>query len=260
MLPDDPPIRAQPNGSGQFLPGADGRWHGWITVGIRDDGRPDRRHVNGRPRKTSGESTRDREGARLRIIRKPTPLDGGAVADPSVENIAAPTVRPTTLAGYRSPSHPPHPGFGAHRLDRLGAEHLEKVYAKCWSRAARRARPSGRPHGPYGAQRGRPPWTSAEESCQLAERLVEDWEVDPPPSTRSAGSSTPPSNAATAPVGRSRSPWDCARAKHSACAGPTSTSTPDAWSSGATCNARSGRMAVTAPVVIGPDRARSAAT
>nr|WTB36443.1 hypothetical protein OG781_08920 [Streptomyces sp. NBC_00830] len=33
---------------------ADGKWHGRVTVGIRDDGKPDRRHVE---RKTRAEVT-----------------------------------------------------------------------------------------------------------------------------------------------------------------------------------------------------------
>jgi integrase len=48
-----------------------------------------------------------------------------------VENIAAPTVRRTTMVGYRSSVYN-HliPGVGAHRLDKLSPEHLERLYAK----------------------------------------------------------------------------------------------------------------------------------
>ena len=28
----------------------DGLWHGWVTMGVRNDGRPDRRHRQGRTR------------------------------------------------------------------------------------------------------------------------------------------------------------------------------------------------------------------
>ena len=31
-----------------FQSPTDGTWHGWVSVGIKDDGRPDRRHVRGR--------------------------------------------------------------------------------------------------------------------------------------------------------------------------------------------------------------------
>jgi len=48
-----------------------------------------------------------------------------------VENIAAPVVRENTLAGYRVAVRV-HliPGVGAHRLDKLQPEHLEKLYVR----------------------------------------------------------------------------------------------------------------------------------
>jgi integrase len=35
----------EPNGASTIYRGKDGFWHGRVTVGVRDDGRPDRRHV-----------------------------------------------------------------------------------------------------------------------------------------------------------------------------------------------------------------------
>ncbi|TWF77100.1 integrase-like protein [Pseudonocardia hierapolitana] len=48
-----------------------------------------------------------------------------------VENFAAPAVRENMLAGYRVAINT-HliPGVGAHRLDRLEPEHLERLYAR----------------------------------------------------------------------------------------------------------------------------------
>jgi integrase len=48
-----------------------------------------------------------------------------------VEEIAAPTVRATTMVGYRASVYK-HliPGIGAHRLDKLQPEHLEKLYGR----------------------------------------------------------------------------------------------------------------------------------
>ena len=48
-----------------------------------------------------------------------------------VENVAAPSVRENTLAGYRTAVYK-HliPGLGAHRLRKLEPEHLEKLYTK----------------------------------------------------------------------------------------------------------------------------------
>ncbi|MDT7552141.1 MAG: polymerase subunit gamma/tau, partial [Pseudonocardiales bacterium] len=48
-----------------------------------------------------------------------------------VENIAAASVRENTLSGYRvAVNVHPIPGVGAHRLDRLEPEHLERLYVK----------------------------------------------------------------------------------------------------------------------------------
>jgi len=38
----------QPSGRSSIYTGADGYWHGRVTVGVRDDGAPDRRHVMGK--------------------------------------------------------------------------------------------------------------------------------------------------------------------------------------------------------------------
>src|SRR3954447_14373042 len=35
----------KPNGASSVYLGSDGYWHGRVTVGTKDDGRPDRRHV-----------------------------------------------------------------------------------------------------------------------------------------------------------------------------------------------------------------------
>lgn len=37
-----------PNGAGSVYFGKDEKWHGRVTVGVRPDGKPDRRHVERR--------------------------------------------------------------------------------------------------------------------------------------------------------------------------------------------------------------------
>lgn len=121
------------NGASSIYLGSDGDWHGRVTMGVRDDGRPDRRHVRG---KTRTEVTR-----KVRALEKQR--ESGHVARPGrpwtleqwlthwVETIAAPAVRFKTLEGYRTAVRR-HliPGLGAHRLDRLQPEHFEKLYKK----------------------------------------------------------------------------------------------------------------------------------
>lgn len=41
------PARQANRRSSVYL-GADGWWHGWVTIGTKDDGSPDRRHRKGR--------------------------------------------------------------------------------------------------------------------------------------------------------------------------------------------------------------------
>ncbi|MFD3455433.1 tyrosine-type recombinase/integrase [Streptomyces sp. NPDC058691] len=123
----------QPNGASSIYLGKDDKWHGRVTVGVRDDGKPDRRHVE---RKTRAEVTKAvRELERLRDekkLRKP----GKAWTVKTwlehwVENIARPYVSENTYDGYEVDVRV-HlvPGLGAHRLDRLEPEHLERFYRK----------------------------------------------------------------------------------------------------------------------------------
>jgi hypothetical protein len=44
-----------PNRRSSIYLGKDGWWHGWVTIGVKDDGSPDRRHRNAR---TEAEVTR----------------------------------------------------------------------------------------------------------------------------------------------------------------------------------------------------------
>lgn len=123
----------QPNGASSIYQGADGRWHGRVTVGVKDDGTPDRRHVS---RKTRAEVTKVvRELERQR--------DAGTVRKPGqawtvkawlthwIQNIAPIGVSENTIAGYEVAVRV-HliPGLGAHRLIKLEPEHLERFYKK----------------------------------------------------------------------------------------------------------------------------------
>ena len=122
----------KPNGASSIYLGSDGDWHGRVTVGIKPDGRPDRRHVRGRTEAIVTRKVRELERQR----------DGGTVRKTGqrwtvaawlthwVETIAAPAVRETTMVGYRAAVYK-HliPGVGAHRLEKLEPEHLELLYA-----------------------------------------------------------------------------------------------------------------------------------
>lgn len=131
--PREPQKSRQPNGASSIFFGKDGRWHGYVTVGVKDDGSPDRRHVS---RKTRPEVTR-----RVRELEKQRDSTGVPKAGHTwtvamwlthwVENIAALSVGENTIDGYRvAVYHHLIPGLGAHRLEKLEPEHLERFYRK----------------------------------------------------------------------------------------------------------------------------------
>ncbi|MFD6872917.1 MULTISPECIES: tyrosine-type recombinase/integrase [unclassified Streptomyces] len=123
----------QPNGRSSIYLGKDGKWHGRVTVGVRDDGSPDRRHVE---RKTRAEVTlavrkleKEREA---KTVRKPGKvMTVKAWLTHWIENVAPLGVNDNTMVGYGVAVRK-HliPGLGAHRLDKLTPEHIEIFYAK----------------------------------------------------------------------------------------------------------------------------------
>ncbi|GHF62240.1 site-specific integrase [Streptomyces mashuensis] len=123
----------QPNGASSIYQAKDGRWHGRVTVGVKDDGTPDRRHVSSKTRAEVTKKVRELERQR----------DAGTVRKTGqswtvktwlthwVENIAALHVSENTIDGYRvAVYHHLIPGLGAHRLEKLEPEHLERFYKK----------------------------------------------------------------------------------------------------------------------------------
>ncbi|NGO67475.1 tyrosine-type recombinase/integrase [Streptomyces boncukensis] len=132
-MTDDKKRSRQPNGRSSVYLGADGKWHGRVTVGVRDDGIPDRRHVK---RKTKADVTaavrkleRQRDTSTVRKPGKAWTVEGWLTH--WIECIAPLAVGENTMVGYGVAVRV-HliPGLGAHRLDRLRPEHIERFYAK----------------------------------------------------------------------------------------------------------------------------------
>ena len=105
-----------------------------MTVGIKDDGKPDRRHVMSKKQAEVIRKVRDLEKLRD-AVRVPKAGQRWTVATwltHWIDNIAVPPhVSENTHAGYRVDVEK-HliPGIGAHRLERLTPEYAEKLYAK----------------------------------------------------------------------------------------------------------------------------------
>lgn len=126
-----------PNGASSIYLGGDGKWHGRVTVGVRDDGRPDRRHIERKTEKKVIEAVRDLERDR----------SAGSVRTPGqswtvekwlthwLEQIATPSIRRRASDRYRTDINLYLvPGLGAHRLDKLTPEHIETLYSKLRAR------------------------------------------------------------------------------------------------------------------------------
>ncbi|MEU2799459.1 tyrosine-type recombinase/integrase [Streptomyces sp. NPDC007117] len=132
-MTEDKKRTRQPNGRSSIYQGRDGKWHGRVTVGTRDDGKPDRRHVERKTRAAVTAAVRELEKQR----------DSGAVRKAGrawtveawlthwVETIAPLAVNENTMVGYGVAVRK-HliPALGAHRLDKLGPEHIERFYGR----------------------------------------------------------------------------------------------------------------------------------
>jgi integrase len=122
----------QANGRSSVYLGVDGYWHGRITVGTRDDGRPDRRHVMSK--------SKAKVVARVKALERNR--DSGSLHRPgenwTVEQwltywlvTIGPFLKDNTLSGYRvAVSHHLVPGVGKHKLRALRPEHLERLYLR----------------------------------------------------------------------------------------------------------------------------------
>src|SRR3712207_7888487 len=118
------------NGESTIYKGADGRWHGYVSVGFKLAGTLDRRHVSSKNRGVVvakvRELERKRDDGTVSTTSAPTV---GAWLEHWLTTIAPRRVRQRALESYESAVRK-HliPGLGRHRLDRLRPEHLDQLY------------------------------------------------------------------------------------------------------------------------------------
>jgi integrase len=118
------------NGESTIYKGADGRWHGYVSVGFTIGGKADRRHVTSKTRAVVVQKVRDLERRRdtgtISAVSTPTVADW---LEHWLTTIAPRRVRQRTLESYESAVRSRLiPGIGRHRLDRLRPEHLDQLY------------------------------------------------------------------------------------------------------------------------------------
>ncbi|WP_327156688.1 site-specific integrase [Streptomyces tubercidicus] len=123
----------QPNGRSSIYQSKDGKWHGRVTVGVRPDGKPDRRHVERKTRGEVAKAVKELERQRdAKTLRQPgRPWTVAAWLTHWIENIAPLGVNQNTMVGYGVAVRK-HliPGLGAHKLDQLKPEHIEYFYGR----------------------------------------------------------------------------------------------------------------------------------
>jgi integrase len=111
----------------------DGRWQGYVSMGAKEGGLRDRRHVSGKRRVDVVAKVRALEAKRDAGVAGGSgrSLTVAAWLDHWLENIAVRRVRPSTFRWYSTVVHR-HlvPALGHHRLNRLQPEHVEALYRK----------------------------------------------------------------------------------------------------------------------------------
>lgn len=120
-----------PDGASSVYQGKDGYWHGRVTVGVKDDGSPDRRHVTRKLEADAIKGVRELERAR----------DAGRLRKPGrawtveewlthwLETIARPGLKYKAYRAYCAAVYT-HliPGLGKHRMQKVEPEHFETLY------------------------------------------------------------------------------------------------------------------------------------
>ncbi|HEX4246599.1 MAG TPA: tyrosine-type recombinase/integrase [Pseudonocardia sp.] len=121
-----------PNGASSIYPDKHGKWHGRVSMGVLDDGRPDRRHVESWDRKIVTDKVRALERAR----------DDGNITKPGVRwtvgewvehwlnHIAKATTSDNGWDAYYYGTKHIIRYVGAHRLTNLLPDHLERMYSR----------------------------------------------------------------------------------------------------------------------------------
>jgi len=119
------------NGESSIGKGSDGRWHGFVSLGQREHGKADRRHVSAKTRSEVVAKVRELEQKRDAGLAPVAgkPMTVGEWMDHWL-TIAKRSVRVKTYVGYECYVRLHiKPALGHIRLDRLQPEHLEAFYA-----------------------------------------------------------------------------------------------------------------------------------
>ncbi|PRX47950.1 site-specific recombinase XerD [Prauserella shujinwangii] len=128
------------NGESSIYLGADKRWHGRVTVGVKDNGRPDRRHVSAKDRAEVVRKVRELERKRDEgtVQKAGTSWTVAQWLDHWLNDIAVMTTTENGWDAYYYAVKHLVPGVGAHRLNKLAPHHLESLYRKMLANGSRK--------------------------------------------------------------------------------------------------------------------------
>jgi integrase len=112
---------------------SDGRYHAWVTVGTKPNGRPDQRHI----KRSAVAEVEERIDELLDQLRKGAVVKAGraqtfeAWMTTYLDTVAPRRCDPSTIRGYRSQCvHWAYPVAGRTRVDRVTPEQLDEVYVR----------------------------------------------------------------------------------------------------------------------------------
>lgn len=117
-----------PSGRSSIQRGADGRWHGFVSMGSDQSGRRVRRHVAGRTRREVADKVSALEQQRAGGLSPGVPPTVAEWMERWVAGRELAGRRPSTLRGYRTDLGHIIPALGRLRLDRVRATDIEDLW------------------------------------------------------------------------------------------------------------------------------------
>ena len=135
--------KRRPSGDGMVRKREDGRWEGRIVIGHKDNGEPIFRYVSAKTQKELLEKLHQNiEEYRDVDLREDSKMSLGEWLDRWLEEYAAPSVRPSTLEGYRGyiqRNIKPH--LGDKPVGKITAEDIRKLYRELQEHGRQEAHP-----------------------------------------------------------------------------------------------------------------------
>ncbi len=121
------------NGRSTIIRRADGRWHGWVSMGASPSGRPDRRrHVSGKTQPIVAAKVKqlERAGDKGAVPATGRTTVSSYLAEWIARRKRMGSVRPLTLSGYRTDERHIVAAIRGVWLDRLRPEHVEHLWGQ----------------------------------------------------------------------------------------------------------------------------------